>query len=115
MRAPRKRSAPTQTAMETFATDNSGSYSTATLAKLNGIEPTISTTACAGAANGCPVAPTVTASGKGYTVAFVAKTTGNTYRIVRADDGTLTYPCTVASATNAGGCSNLTGTTGTWN
>jgi type IV pilus assembly protein PilA len=107
-----------QTAMETLATDNNGSYANgngaAGLTALNKIESTIPGTACVGTANGCPQNPTAAATS--YTVTWVAKTTGNTYSIARATNGTLTYTCHVANTAKVGGCSNTNASgDGTWN
>jgi type IV pilus assembly protein PilA len=104
-----------QTAMETYSTDNGGNYSGATLAKLNAIETTIPGTPCSGTAGPCAKQVTVTGTNKGYTVSYIAKTSNNTYSISRADDGTLTYPCTVPSGGDNGGCSNVVSGTGNWN
>jgi type IV pilus assembly protein PilA len=107
-----------QTAMETLATDNNGSYANgngaAGLTALNKIESTIPTPACVGAATGCAQNPTAAAAT--YTVTFVAKTTGNTYSIARAANGTLSYACHVADTNKTGGCSNVNAAgDGTWN
>ena len=87
-----------QTAMETYSTDNNGSYSGATVAKLQAIEPTVPSTltitGTGGAGN-----PTASA----YRVT-VSSESGGTFSIDR-NGGTLTYPCT-----GSGGCSG-----GTWN
>jgi type IV pilus assembly protein PilA len=91
-----------QTAIETFATDNGGSYAAATNAGLIAIEPTIS--AAVDVEDPAPGAST-------YTITATADNTGNTYSIVRAANGTVTYPCTVADATQRGGCP----TTNFWN
>jgi type IV pilus assembly protein PilA len=104
-----------QTAMETYATDNGGSYQSANLTALNKIEPTIPATPCSGSTGPCAKQPTITSSFKGYTVEYVAKTTNNRFQIVRADDGTLSYPCIVPSGSNAGGCANVVSGTGNWN
>jgi type IV pilus assembly protein PilA len=103
----------TQVAMETYATDNGGSYVGATVAKLQAIEPTVPTgTAVAGkqslAISGL--------SANGYTVTVTAATTADTFSITNAG-GTLTYPCNVPAAnTTSGGCVTTTGVTGagTW-
>jgi type IV pilus assembly protein PilA len=102
-----------QVAMETYATDNGGSYVGATVAKLQAIEPTVPTgTAVAGkqslAISGL--------SANGYTVTVTAATTADTFSITNAG-GTLTYPCNVPAAnTTSGGCVTTTGVTGagTW-
>lgn len=78
-----------QTAMETYATDNNGSYVNATVARLVAIEPTL---ADAGARLTIPnPAPSAT----GYTVQ-VESTNAATqdFRIVR-NGGAVTHPCDV--------------------
>lgn len=105
----------TQTAIETFATDNSGSYAGADITKLRAIEPTIPLPApCASPVVGPCTTITAPAAGTSYTVTVGAKTTNNTYSIVRATDGTVTYPC-VKFSTDAGGCNITSGNNGTWN
>ena len=108
----------TQVALETFATDNSGAYTGATVASLQVIEPTVPTgTAVAGKMSvalfnsGGATSP----GASSYRITVTAATTGDTFSIDRASTGTVTYPCTVASATNPGGCNTGgSGTTGTW-
>jgi type IV pilus assembly protein PilA len=78
-----------QTAMETYATDNNGSYVGADVADLQAIEPTI-------AGVTLPVVPTADT----YTVRGTSAT-GNTFGIVRAANGSVTYPCATAGD---GGC-----------
>jgi type IV pilus assembly protein PilA len=88
-----------QTALETYATDHDGSYASADAAALHAIEATIPATGAE--------APTVSgpggtgSPGTGYRVT-VASTTGHTFSIDRAADGTTTYTCT--PTTGAGGC-----------
>lgn len=84
----------TQTAMETFATDNSGNYTGVTLGALQTIEPTIQSTAAQ------PVTVGSTAA-KVYTIDVGSSVAGQTFSINRAATGAVTYPCTVA---NKGGC-----------
>ena len=84
----------TQTAMETFATDNNGSYATATLAGLRAIEPTIPAT-------GTTVPALSNLGAKTYTIEVTADNTGNKFSIARADTGALAYTCTTAGK---GGC-----------
>ena len=78
----------TQTAMETYATDNNGSYVGADLAALQAIENTIDATA---SVVGVPTATN-------YTVRATS-VTGRTFDVVRAG-GTFTFPC----AAVGGGC-----------
>ena len=86
-----------QTAMETYSTDNNGSYSGATLAKLRLIEPTVPTTTIISDSGSTTAGdPSATA----YRV-MVPSSTGNTFSIDRASNSSLSYPCTAA---NDGGC-----------
>ena len=111
-----KESAKTsQTAMETYATDNSGSYVGADVAALRLIEAAVPTD-CAGAArpcltisgtNGTNAANAGAPTAGGYRVTVTAKTTGNTFSIDRAANGTISYVCTGTG----GGCP----TGGAWN
>ena len=79
-----------QTAIETYATDNNGSYVGATVANLTAIEPTLGEYTLS-----LPVAPTQTT----YSLR-VTSSTGNTFDIVN-NAGALTFPCATAGD---GGC-----------
>ena len=79
-----------QTAMETYATDNSGSYTGATAALLEGIEETLT--------DATLNAPTVTDDT--YTVSVTSDTT-NVFSISRDAAGATTQTCT---ATGEAGC-----------
>ena len=80
-----------ETAMETFATDNGGTYNGATVAALQNIETTL---------NGASFAagtPTVPAPGEATNQSYevtVDSDTGNTFTITRLDDGTTELSCT---------------------
>jgi type IV pilus assembly protein PilA len=102
-----------QVAMETCGTESSsGSYASCAYAQLKAIEPTLPPeTPTAGAVSGTE-SLTVTGSATGYTVT-VWSTGKNSFAITRGSTGALTYPCTVSSTTNRGGCPG-TGTSGTW-
>jgi type IV pilus assembly protein PilA len=103
-----------QTAIETYSTDNGGSYANADVAKLQAIEATVP--AGCGTATGTLCTSAVTPNGTtGYTVT-VRSTTGNTYSITRAG-GSITYPCSKPSTSaDSGGCNAASGSsTGTWN
>jgi type IV pilus assembly protein PilA len=86
-----------QTAVETFATDNGGSYTGATVAALRNIEKTLNDTNLS--------AVTPNGAGDGYTVTATS-TTGNTFSIrrygasdavpVTHEEGTVTYTCATA-------------------
>ena len=92
-----------QTAEETLATDNGGSYSNgSTAASLQGVEPTLNDTT--GATLQAPTNVTAT----GYTVTSKSSN-GNTFSITRNADGTVTRSCTAAASPNSGGCNG-----GTW-
>jgi type IV pilus assembly protein PilA len=85
-----------ETAIETFATEHNGSYEGATPTKLHEIEPTLPVT------GGNLTVPTATANE--YEVTVTAKTTENTFSVARAANGELSFPCTVKTASNRGGC-----------
>jgi type IV pilus assembly protein PilA len=86
-----------ETAMETYATNNNGSYLNATVSSLNSIEPTLitsgSTTAYLAA---FPTSPTANT----YTVVATDPVTSNAFTIVNTS-GTITRTCTTAGN---GGC-----------
>ena len=89
-----------QTALETFSTDNGGSYATATVPALIAIEPTVrpapaTALSASGGSTGNPGA-------NSYRVT-VTSTDGRTFSIDR-NGGTLTYPCTVPTGVDRGGC-----------
>ena len=105
-----------QTAMESLATDNNGSYANANgvagVTALKTIEPTIPAACNGGTTGPCTNS---TAGTNTYTVTVIAKTTNNTYSISRSSTGALTYTCT-ATGTDKGGCSNTNSAgAGTWN
>jgi type IV pilus assembly protein PilA len=87
-----------QTAIETYATDHSGSYTGADVTALNAIEPTIPLTG----ANAVVVDAQGTAS---YTVHSTG-TNGSKFYISRASDGTFSRTCTTTqgSGNSYGGC-----------
>jgi type IV pilus assembly protein PilA len=106
-----------QVAMETFATEHSGSYVNATEAELHKIEPTIKAgTVGVGGASPVPAVEGIVTTGTtatGYTIESVSST-GNVFKITNTS-GTMTFPCEIPTATsNAGGCSHLNGTVGNW-
>jgi type IV pilus assembly protein PilA len=79
-----------QTAMETYSTDNDGSYADAVEADLLAIEETL---------NDVDITD-VTSDADSYSLT-VTSTTDNTFTIARAADGQTTYSCTVEAD---GGC-----------
>ena len=84
-----------QTAAETAATDNNGSYTEVSLAKLQEVEPTLKDESSA--------KPTVTLEKKAteYEVQSEAKSTGDKFKIKRNSDGTVERTC---EPENKGGC-----------
>jgi type IV pilus assembly protein PilA len=84
-----------QTAAETYATDNGGAYTGMDAADLLLIEETLNEADTAGAENGDALTATPNAAGDGYTVTVGSKNTPNTFSIARANNGTVTFDCTV--------------------
>jgi type IV pilus assembly protein PilA len=81
-----------QVAIETYSTDNGGSYKGANEAALNKIEPTVPA--------GKPLKVTVLGEGTGYEVTLTNEQNGNTFTI-KNEAGVMTYPCTTKEK---GGC-----------
>jgi type IV pilus assembly protein PilA len=105
-----------QVAVETFATENGGSYTGVNLTALHKIEPTISTTAGV-VAN--PSATPAVAAKEGIIVASAnsddyeitsVSSTGNVF-YVKNDSGNLTFTC---KDKGTGGCPESTGSEGDW-
>ena len=74
-----------QTAVETYATDNQGSYASVTVALLEGIEPTLTDLPTGSAL-------TVASSADSYEVQ-VTSPTGNAFRIARSSTGVTSLRC----------------------
>jgi type IV pilus assembly protein PilA len=89
-----------QQAMETYQTDNAGSYVGADVTALEGIEPTLQNATLAVTGSGGTGAPTANS----YRVTVTADSTNRDFSVDNSA-GNLTYPCTP----NGGGC-----TSGTW-
>jgi type IV pilus assembly protein PilA len=88
-----------QTAMETYSTDHNGSYTGASVAGLQSIEPTLSDTSGA-----TLTAATPDTAGTGYTVTATSSD-GNTFSITRSDTGSTSRTCTpTATGSTSGGC-----------
>jgi type IV pilus assembly protein PilA len=83
-----------QTAIETFATDHSGSYTGATLAELQAIEPTLKDTTTAEAQ------AVAKAAAEEYEVSSKAVGSGNIFKVKNVK-GEITRECTTAGK---GGC-----------
>jgi type IV pilus assembly protein PilA len=92
-----------QTAAETIATDNNGSYTNVSVSQLQATEPTLKdTTAASISVSGV--------SSTGYTVTSTSATTGDSFSITRASDGTVTRACAAGTGSGQpGGCVG-----GTW-
>lgn len=92
-----------QTAIETYSTDNNGSYAGAAIGaagdNLNVIEPTL---------NDVGTRASVTSTANSYTVEVDSTFAGNSFRITRNSGGDSDYTCNVAAAA---GCPS----TGIWN
>src|SRR4249919_3510304 len=86
-----------QVAMETYATDHNGSYTGATAAKLEDIEPTL--------ASADFTAVTPTAAGTGYTITIEGAKATQTFSVVNAE-GAMSFPCTTKAE---GGCPEVGG------
>jgi type IV pilus assembly protein PilA len=92
-----------QTAAETLATDNNGSYSTVSVSALQGVEASLNDTSGASLTAASP-----TSGGAGYTVTATSHSPdNNTFTITRNSDGTVSRTCTQA---NTGACPSG----GTW-
>jgi type IV pilus assembly protein PilA len=85
-----------QTAAETMATDNNGSYANVTVAALQGVEPTLKDTSGASLTAASGTATT-------YSVTSTSSNT-NTFTIARAADGSVSRTCTSGTSPNSGGC-----------
>jgi type IV pilus assembly protein PilA len=81
-----------QTAMETYATENGGSYAGATKAKLKEIEPSINTTN-----EGEAMLEETTASATEYTVTALAQNTKDKYAVHRTSEGAVEHKCKAPS------------------
>jgi type IV pilus assembly protein PilA len=89
-----------QTAMETYATDNSGAYTGADKAALVGIESQLGDQSNA-------VLTVGTVAADSYSLTSTDPQTGNAFTIARSNTGVVTRTCTVAGK---GGCA----ASGTW-
>jgi type IV pilus assembly protein PilA len=91
-----------QTAIESYATDNNGSYSSATPALLEAQEASLNDAVADG-----ELTVTVTDGGAGYSVAMASDNTPNTFTIARSGAvgtvGQVTFSCT---AVGSDGCPN---------
>ncbi|HEY5194403.1 MAG TPA: prepilin-type N-terminal cleavage/methylation domain-containing protein [Solirubrobacteraceae bacterium] len=90
-----------QTTIETYSTENNGSYAGAEITKLEAIEPTLKDKTTATFA-------VTSASATGYVIESIAKGTEDKFIITNVA-GNITRTCTVHEAANKGGCP-----TGSW-
>ena len=81
-----------QTAMETCATDNSGSYTNCGITALRAIETSIPSSNVS-----------ATPASNSWSVAAVSDS-GNTFTIARNSSGVVTRSCTVPTGNDRGGC-----------
>jgi len=82
-----------QTAMETYATDNNGSYANASLANLQSLEPTLNDTSSATPSVG-------TTSASGYSVTSTSNSSQDSFTITMTN-GSAARTCTTKGS---GGC-----------
>ncbi len=80
-----------QTAAETFATENGGEYSFTTPAELSKIEPSINTTNTKEAE--LTTAKGIETGNKGYEVIVTAQNTGDTFTVKRLASGVVEHLC----------------------
>src|SRR5437764_7761560 len=83
-----------QTAAETLATDNNGSYALVAVGTLQGVEPTLKDTSGASLSAASGAADT-------YSVTSTSSN-GNTFTIARAADGSVSRTCVASSSPNSG-------------
>jgi type IV pilus assembly protein PilA len=96
-----------QTTMESYATENNGSFEGATLAALQKIEPTLNDVSTAKAA------PVTGLSATAFTVSSEAVGTKDKYTLTN-NNGTITRSCEVSNEKTPGGCKLTSGSSGTW-
>jgi type IV pilus assembly protein PilA len=94
-----------QTAMETWSTENGGSYAGGTATKLNEIEPSINITKTTEA----KLEPT-TATEKAYTLTVTAQNTGDKFSVVRNAAGEVEHKC----VSTVKGCPGQTAESSSW-
>jgi len=97
-----------QTAMETYSTENGGSYANGTKAKLKEIEPSLNTGT--NASEPALLETEITGGGTGYKVTVEAQNTNDKYIVTKEASGTVTHTC--SSANN--GCPGHSNSSTTW-
>jgi type IV pilus assembly protein PilA len=103
-----------QTAAETLATENGGSYNKVSPAELKAVEPSINTTNTGEARLEAATGIEANAAGEdqGYEVTAVAQNTGDKYTIKREAGGTLKHTCTAGASGT--GCPGHAASSSTW-
>ena len=102
-----------QVTMETYATENGGSYVGGKKEKLEAIEPSLKSIGTWEVQSAAGAGEEGTATGYKITV---TSSTGNKFSVIN-NAGEISFPCTIPTATsNKGGCSEVAanGTTGSW-
>jgi type IV pilus assembly protein PilA len=97
-----------QTAMETYSTEKGGSYTGATKAELERIEPTLSSATFAAGS------PEIKSAGAGYKITIVGAKPTQLFWVERESSGKEKFEC---QAPGVGGCPPAAtegGTTGNW-
>jgi type IV pilus assembly protein PilA len=87
-----------QTTMETWATENNGSYEGGTATKLKEIEPSLNIAASTSE----PQLLTTVVTPTTYTVTVKAANTGDEYSVVRKAEGTVEHKCASTTGTKTG-------------
>jgi type IV pilus assembly protein PilA len=103
-----------QTAAETLATENGGSYNKVSAAELKAVEPSINTTSTGEAelTAAAGTEPNAAGEDQGYVVTATAQNTGDKYTITREGSGALKHTCAAGAAQN--GCPGHAASSSTW-
>jgi type IV pilus assembly protein PilA len=100
-----------QTAMETWSTENGGNYEGGTPVKLNSIEPSINAVGAPGAnSNEAELISTSTPSSTEYSLTVKAQNTGDEYTVTRKTNGVVEHTC----KSTAKGCPGQTSSSSSW-
>jgi type IV pilus assembly protein PilA len=101
-----------QTAAETVATENGGSYSKVSLAELNKVEPSINTTKSneAELTTAAGIENNTAGEAQGYEVIATAQNTGDTYTVKRLASGVVEHKCVSTKE----GCPGHSNSTSSW-
>jgi type IV pilus assembly protein PilA len=99
-----------QTAAETLATENGGSYAAVSQAELKKVEPSIN---IANSNEAELTKANEIESGAGYEVVATAQNTGDEYKVVRKANGTVEHICASTKGTKEG-CPGHTASSTSW-